>query len=211
MARPTKISDERILDAARRVFLERGISGTTAEVARVASVAEGSIFKRWKTKQELFFAALAPDDVDPPWLSYLSERVGCGDLQTHLAEVGQQAIDFFRRLMPLMMMSWSNPSANGIPAPLDRPNSKPVRVLKKLAGYFEAEMRLGRIARRDPEVVARIFVGGIQQFAFLELITRSHHELPLPDEMFVRGLVNLIWNGIHPTEKSAPPKERKRR
>ncbi len=216
MARPKAISDARILEAARRVFLERGISGTTAEVAREAGVAEGSIFKRWKTKQELFFTALAPDDVDPEWVRRLHERVGKGDVQLHLAEIGAQGIEFFRAIMPLVMMCWSNPSEKGIPAPLDRPNPKPVQILKKVAGYFEAEMRAGRIARHDPEVVARLFVGGLQQFAFLELITRAHDELPLPQEMFLRGLVNLIWNGIHPNDqpdkpdKTAPPKERKR-
>ena len=206
MARPTTISDDAILEVARRLFLERGISATTAEVAREAGVAEGSIFKRWKTKQELFFAALAPNDEDPDWVRTLASRVGHGDLQETLTEVGMQAIDFFRNIMPLVMMCWSNPSASGVPAPFDRPNPKPVQIIKKLAGYFEAEMRLGRLARRDAEVVARAYVGGIQQFAFLELVTRNRDELPLPAEMFIRGLVNLIWNGVKP-DHEAPLKE----
>ena len=67
-------------------------------------------------------------------------------------------------------------------------------------------MRLGRLARRDAEVVARAYVGGIQQFAFLELVTRNRDELPLPAEMFIRGLVNLIWNGVKP-DHEAPLKE----
>src|SRR4029079_14367326 len=172
-------------------------------------VAEGSIFKRWKTKQELFFTALAPDDEDPEWIRGLEDRVGKGDLRELLTEIGHQGIEFFRTIMPLVMMCWSNPSPSGIPAPLDRPNPKPVQILKTLAGYFEAEMRLCRIARRDPEVVARIFVGGIQQFAFLELITQSRHELPRPEPIFIRGVVNLIWNGIRPGKDPARPKERK--
>ena|SRR5688572_6765991 len=208
MARPTVISDEKILEAARRVFLERGISATTAEVAREAGVAEGSLFKRWKTKQELFFAALAPDDEDPEWVRTLASRVGRGDLAQTLTEVGLQGIEFFRQLMPLIMMCWSNPSPSGLPAPLEGPNPKPVRIIKKIAGFFEAEMRAGRIARRDPEVVARAFVGGIQNFCFLELITRSRNELPLPAEMFIRGFVNLLWNGLQPDV--AAPKERAR-
>lgn len=205
MARPTTISDAQILDAARRLFLERGISATTAEVAREAGVAEGSIFKRWKTKQELFVAALAPDDEDPVWVQALASRVGVGDLQETLAEVGMQGIGFFRQIMPLVMMCWSNPGPTGIPAPLSGPNPKPVKIIKKIAGFFEAEMQKGRMAKRDAEVVARAFVGGIQQFAFLELINRGRDELPLPAEMFIRGLVNLIWNGVRPD--AAVPKE----
>ena len=52
MARPTVIRDEQILDAARIVFLERGVLATTAEVAQRAQVSEGSLFKRFKTKAE---------------------------------------------------------------------------------------------------------------------------------------------------------------
>ncbi|MBK6513564.1 MAG: TetR family transcriptional regulator [Polyangiaceae bacterium] len=40
MARPTVIRNEAILEAARDVFLERGILGTSAEVAQRAGVSE---------------------------------------------------------------------------------------------------------------------------------------------------------------------------
>ena len=213
MARPTTLSDAHILDAARAVFLERGIAATTAEVARRAGVAEGSIFKRWPTKQELFYAALTPDTEEPAWLKTLALRAGRGDMAETLTDVAMEAIDFFRTLLPLFMMCWSNPSATGVPTPLDMPNSKPVRILKKLAGYFQAEMNAGRMARRDAEVVARTFIGAIQNFAFLELVDRHHEELPLPAQMFVRSLVHLLWNGVapEPTVDKHPAKKKPRK
>ncbi|MEO6953954.1 MAG: helix-turn-helix domain-containing protein [Polyangia bacterium] len=209
MGRPTTISDPQILDAARAVFLERGIAATTAEVARKAGVAEGSIFKRWPTKQALFYAALTPDTEEPAWLQTLALRAGRGDMVATLTDVAMEAIGFFRTLLPLFMMCWSNPSSTGLATPLDIPNSKPVRILKKLAGYFEAEMSAGRMARRDAEVVARTFIGAIQNFAFLELLDRNHEELPLPAEMFVRSLVHLLWHGVAPevTSKKSPIKK----
>jgi hypothetical protein len=100
------------------------------------------------------------------------------------------------------MMCWSNPSPTGVPTPFDSPNPKPIRVLRKIAGYFEAEMRAGRIAKRDAEVLARTFLGSLSHFAFLELIGRNRDELPMPAEMFVRGLVHLLWHG---TDPAAPP------
>ncbi len=198
MARPTTITDDQILDAARQVFLERGITATTAEVAKRAGVAEGSIFKRWKTKQALFYAALSPNDEDPGFINNLVARVGRGDLQETLTEVGMQAIDFFRQIMPLIMMCWSNPVPGELPPPFQTTNPKPLRVLKAIAGFFEAEMKEGRLARRDAEVMARTYLGGIQQFALLELVSRTRNELPMPAEMFIRGLVNLMWNGVRP-------------
>ena len=63
MARPTVIRNEAILQAARDVFLERGILATSAEVAQRAGVSEGSLFKRFKTKADLFRAAMGLDEI----------------------------------------------------------------------------------------------------------------------------------------------------
>src|SRR5215470_10839817 len=73
MVRPARITDSQILVAARDVFLEKGISATTAEVARRAGIAEGSIFKRFPTKEHLFCAAMTPGG-DPPWLKLILSR-----------------------------------------------------------------------------------------------------------------------------------------
>jgi AcrR family transcriptional regulator len=201
MARPPHITDEQILTAARAVFLEKGIQATTAQVARRAGVAEGSIFKRFKTKSELFAAAMHVEE--PDWFPFLEKRVGKGDPKQNLVELGIGIIEFFRRLMPLVMMSWSNPSPSGIPALLSVPNPPPIRALKRLAAFFEAEMRMKRMRRHDPEIVARAFLGGMQNYVFLELIMKAQDELPLPQEMHVRGIVNLLWNGLQPTGKKA--------
>ena len=56
--RPPTIDSEKLLAAAREVFLERGIRATTLEVAQRARVSEGSLFHRFKTKEALFRAAL---------------------------------------------------------------------------------------------------------------------------------------------------------
>jgi AcrR family transcriptional regulator len=201
MARPITISEHQILDAARAVFLERGFSATTAEVARRAAVAEGSIFKRFRTKQELFFAAMQPTLKDPEWLRKLGERAGRGEVQDNLVEVGLEIIGFFRQLLPLMMMMWSNPSASGLPTPLTQPNPPPLRALKKLAAFFEIEMRKRRVRRHDPEILARMFLGSLQNYAFFEVLLRAHDELPLPAEIYVRGLVAALWNGIAPAAR----------
>ncbi len=198
MARPVSIKDETIISAAREVFLERGISATTAEVAERAGVSEGSVFKRFKSKEDLFRAAMADHLHEPAWVRALATRVGRGDVRESLFSVGMEMLAFFRDLMPLMMMSWSNPAPNGLPHAMNGPNPPPVRAMKQLIGFFEAEMRAGRLRRQDPEIVARAFAGAINNFVFFELITRESGELPLGAETFVRGLVSLLWAGLDP-------------
>ena len=199
MARPAHITDEQILEAAREIFLERGIRATTAEVARRAGVAEGSIFKRFKTKHELFSSAMRLDDFG--WVKGLPARVGQGEIKEQLVELGVEILEFFRKLLPLMMMAWSNPGPDGLPPILSAPNPPPLRALKQLAAYFEAEMRLKRLKRHDPEIVARTFVGALQNYVFFELLLKAQDELPLPPEMHVRGLVSLLSTGLLPTGK----------
>src|SRR5262245_41182946 len=153
MVRPAVITESQILEAARNVFLERGITATTAEVAKRAGIAEGSIFKRFRTKVDLFRAAMQPTMDDPEWLRSLGSQTGSGDLQQTLVTVGHQAIEFFRQIMPLHMMNWSNPACARQIGDADTPvNSPALRALKRVTAFFEAEMRAGRMRRHDPEI-----------------------------------------------------------
>jgi AcrR family transcriptional regulator len=198
MPRPRTIDDARLLAAAREVFLEKGISGTTAEVARRAGVAEGSLFHRFGSKADLFRAAILPAGTEPAWIAALAGRVGAGTIDEQLDQIAHEMIAFFRQILPLIMMSWSNPSPAGLPAYLTQPNAPPLLVIKRLIGYFEAEMRLGRLRRHDPEILARAFLGGVQNYVFFEVILRAQEVLPLPEATFVRGLVRLLLTGAAP-------------
>lgn len=205
MARPVIIKDETIVDAAREVFLERGIQATTAEVAERAGVSEGSVFKRFKSKAELFRAAMWDRITQPDWAKDLSGRVGKGDLRENLFQIGTQMIGFFRTIIPLLMMSWSNPAPNGLPPPLSGSNPPPLRALKHLTGFFEAEIRAGRVRRQDPEIIARVFLGSVNTYVFLDLLQRQNDELPLAQETYLRGLIQLLWAGLEP-RPSTPPR-----
>jgi AcrR family transcriptional regulator len=196
MARPVTIKDETIVAAAREVFLERGIRATTAEVAQRAGVSEGSVFKRFKTKTKLFRVAMGESVVSHPFLDDLPARVGRGDIEESLFELGMEIVGFFRELIPRMMMAWSNPGPNGLPAAISGPNPPPVVAVKQLAGFFEAEMRAGRVRRHDPEMLARTFIGALHHFAFFELLHQTDGELPMPAETYVRGLVSLLVGGM---------------
>jgi AcrR family transcriptional regulator len=200
MARPTTIRDETILEAAREVFLARGIQATTAEVAERAGVSEGSIFNRFKSKEELFHAAMQSELGKPEWVKGLDRRVGAGEIREQLYDLGLEIIAFFRTVMPRNMMAWSNaPCVSGLPRHLAGPNPPPLRAVKAMVGFFEAEMRAGRMRRHDPEVLARTFMGALHGFVFYELLYKASDELPLAAEVFVRGLVHLIWTGAAPS------------
>lgn len=52
---------KRILEAAVEIFSEKGYSATsTSEIAKKAGVAEGTIFRHYKTKKDLLLSIIAP-------------------------------------------------------------------------------------------------------------------------------------------------------
>jgi AcrR family transcriptional regulator len=198
MPRPKSIRDEDIIQAAREVFVKRGFHATSAEVARRAGVSEGTLFNRFKTKFDLFRAAMSSELEEPEWISRLADRVGQGDVKRSLVQAGIEGIEFYRRLLPFIFLALSNQSAVGLPVELTKPNPPPVRILKRLARVFDAEMRLKRLRRHDAEVVARSFIGSLMQYVFFEMLMSVQNETMPPAETQVRAFVNLLWNGLAP-------------
>lgn len=196
MARPTTIDNDTILEAARAVFLERGFSATTAEVASRAGVSEGTVFKRFRTKEQLFRTAMEKGAMDTALESTLADKVGQGEMKEQFAVVLTGAIEHLRIVVPFVMLSWSNPGCVG--DRMAEPNPPSIRALRLLTSYFEAEMRLGRIRRQDPEIVARSLMAAAWHFAQFECIFKAQELLPLPSESFVRGYVELLWPGLAP-------------
>src|SRR4051812_49628526 len=102
--RPPVISDEKILDTARDVFLEHGIRATTAEVAVRARISEGTIFHRFKSKDALFRAAMRFDpEQGPQLIEGLLPRVGADELRGSLIVLGLRLLELGRVILPVMM------------------------------------------------------------------------------------------------------------
>lgn len=149
--------------------MELGIRATTAEVASRAGIAEGTIFHRFKSKGELFRAAMNFDpDSAPELAEALRARAGVGDLRETLVEFTQQFLELGRVALPVMMMSWSNPESH-----LHHERSEKIarfeRLLRALTAFFADEMQAGRLRRADPEVMSRMLLGSLHHFCMSEL------------------------------------------
>jgi AcrR family transcriptional regulator len=168
--RPPVISTERLLEVAREVFLEHGIRATTLEVATRAGVAEGTIFHRFKSKEELFRAAMQFDpERGLAFVESLPERAGKGDLRTNLIEFAEEFMRLVRVALPVMMMSWSNPESELCGPRSAEKGERNRRVVRAISAFFEAEMAAGRLPRKNPEVLARMLLGSVHHYCMSEL------------------------------------------
>lgn len=165
------ISRERLLEIAREVFLELGIRATTAEVARRAGVAEGTLFLRFKTKADLFREAMQFDpDQALAKVEQLPELAGSPDLRATLVDFAEQFLRVGRVALPVMMMTWSNPEQAGCLERAPERATRYRRVVAALHRFFELELELGRLRMGEPEVLARMLVGSLHHFVMGEAI-----------------------------------------
>ncbi|MEH1911869.1 MAG: helix-turn-helix domain-containing protein [Nostoc sp.] len=210
MARIPRITNQRILEAARQVFLQQGFGASTLEIAQQAGISEASIFKRFSTKEELFFAAMGIPE-KPLWVNELESLCGKGDLKENLINICVQIMEFYREVLPQIMMLRSR--GNAMPE-LGGKEPRPMLDVKILTAFLEREINQDRLRPCDPQTVAHILVGSVMNYVFLEQMS-SQVSMPTAElaigtylnfgdpatevSVFILSLVDIIWQGIAPS------------
>ena|SRR5471030_681239 len=200
MGRPRLVADVAILAAAREVFLSRGAAATTQDVAAKAGLSQAAIFKRFSTKQELFLAAMASGNERQEFIERFRRQAAEAGMRRALVSLGDDLLPFFRQVLPLLLLSWSNRGEFGFPKAMASGSYPPNRAAQEIVSFIEAEMRARRLRKHDPWLVTRAFVGGLQNYVLLELFSKGA-EMMVPahsPQEYVRGLVEVLWKGIAP-------------
>ena len=207
VGRPRRISDACILEAARAVFLARGIRATTAEVARRADVAEGTLFRRFDSKDALFRAAMRFDPEDfPRLLESLRAPSSTEEMRQVLVEAATHLLEHARVALPVMMMSWSNSSGAFALARLSERADPIRRARRALISFFRAQIAAGRLAERSPEVLARVFLGSVHHYCFSEIVGIDSTRSRMSVANFARALVDLLM--CAPCQAGPSPRKR---
>jgi AcrR family transcriptional regulator len=189
MPRPVSVQDQVILEAARRVFLQRGYRATTAQVAREAGVSEGSLFKHFKSKCNLFLAAMEETPGEASWEETLLASVGRGDLRASLETAGTHLLQQLQQILPRLMMV----SSSGVLIPNNHAGSgevaPPMRRMRVLTRYFKGEIKAGRLAMAAPQIQAHVFLGALAHYAWCETLFGYRSASPAA---YVRTLVDTL-------------------
>ena len=206
MSRPIFIQRDAILEAARTVFLEHGFQASTAQVARAAGISEGSLFKHFKTKNDLFLAAMEMEISGATWQDLLNQSVGTGDLHKTLEAAGLQILNHFQILLPrIMMVRSSGIVLTGPHQCRTAPIPHPIEKLRALAAYFRAEVKLGRLTMANPVVQAQVFFGALTHYVFQQTVFGFR---AAPPKVYVRTVVDMILRAAAPDRKGGLPPRR---
>ncbi|CAG9620046.1 TetR/AcrR family transcriptional regulator [Sutcliffiella rhizosphaerae] len=100
---------QRILDAAIEMFAEKGYASTsTSEIAKKAEVAEGTIFRHYKTKKDLLLSIVSPTIatfIAPHFTKAFSKEVLQGDYASYeefLRTFAYNRYEFLKQNLPII-------------------------------------------------------------------------------------------------------------
>jgi AcrR family transcriptional regulator len=145
----------RLITATTEVVREVGYArATTRAIADAAGVAEGTIYRHFAHKHELFFAAIF--DRNAPiveWVAGLPERAGTRTVAENLTECLERLASLRDDILPLELSLRADPElAREHQAALAAlPDKPPPGPPQDIAAYLAAEQRLGRV-RADLDV-----------------------------------------------------------
>jgi AcrR family transcriptional regulator len=191
MGRNKQVTDEVVLDAAKAVFVEQGYGASTREIARRAGISEATLYQRYKTKLDLFFAAMIP-----PQIELAAEHAKERDLDI-FDELGSLAIaimHYFREAMPVLLQLVTHPSFN-LAELHDRESRLPLRRLSEaVSACLERHRTSGSI--NDAKLVPVATLTLLSTLHSLALFERMGiHGGSFPDAA-VRNIVGLIVAGL---------------
>ncbi|MDJ0798541.1 MAG: TetR/AcrR family transcriptional regulator [Calothrix sp. MO_167.B12] len=185
---------DRILQAARRLFAAQGFDGTTTrDLAKAASVAEGTLFRHFPNKKAILIEVATAG-----WVDILT------DLLTELSEMAnyKAVAQVMRRRMWNMkenaeMMRVCFMEAQFHPDLRERIQSEVISKMTDVAeAFFQTAMDRGIYRQMDAKLVAKVFLGMFAIAGF------SHNTLIEPDasaqemQQMAEGLAEIFLNGV---------------
>jgi AcrR family transcriptional regulator len=196
-ARITADRKRQILEAALAVFSEKGFAlATTAEIARTASIAEGTIYNYFSSKRELFIAVIRELIVTVPLLD-LIEKIPRADIEVTFRQILQDRFNLIDsspavRIPSLMGEIIRDPELKALWV---EQFLKPF--FARVEGVYRTMIASGKFRRMEPTITTRIIGGLFMGFLMLKLMEGEASPLNrLPREQVADALVDFVGRAM---------------
>lgn len=166
-----------ILEAARKVFIEKGFSGaTTLEIAQKAEISEVTLFRYFPSKQEIFMQA-----VEPVLTQSLEEAILSANglsSKEKLITILKERIQFISKNRPLVKLVLMESQLNN--------DLISVNIVGKITTRIKQALNEMEMPERKKKMMLRLFMGAALSFLFMEEDEKEE------TEEFAEQVVNLI-------------------
>lgn len=191
----------RVVEAALEVFAEKGFAAaSTSEIAKRAGVAEGTIFRHYKTKKDLLIGVVAPffvRTIAPALMKDVFDVVEAEHptFEAFVRALYQNRIDFVRKHERRVRV-----------VAQELPFHPEVRALVEQVVVSEVMPRLIRVVTRfqergeivavDPTSVVRVVMSTLFSYLVLRFVLAPHREWD--DEAETELNVKVVVDGLRP-------------
>ncbi|WP_156290339.1 TetR/AcrR family transcriptional regulator [Oceanobacillus salinisoli] len=193
-----------ILDAAVELFAEKGFAATsTNEIAKKAEVAEGTIFKHFKSKKGLLLSVLSPMMVKliAPMIKNDMNKVLDRDFETFqdfIRGMIENRKEFIKKNLPLLrILVQEIPFHPELKERFIEHIGKEIfDKFRQIVDHYQAK---GQIIEADPNTIIRMVAGAI-----LSYILARHIAIPEAnwedESKEIDKIIELLSNGLMPRE-----------
>jgi AcrR family transcriptional regulator len=192
MGRPKEVTDEQIVVAARRCFLERGAGVSAGEIARELGVSHTTLFNRFGSKDALMVAALGPSD-NVPWIAALEAGPDDRPIRDQLVEHGKVISAYFQEVhagLAVLQAAGVKPGRRG------RKGESPASQARRgLTGWLRRAQAQGRLAKCDVDALAGTILGALHGWVLTARLC-GESTTAAAGERHVERFIALLWTGI---------------
>jgi len=191
---------EEILSAAEKVFAAKGFFPTTmSDIARRAEFGTGTLYKYFKSKEELYFTLIDEkvEEINRLVKTELSQRNSAVERIKKVLRLQFEFIernrDFFRiYASERTRFEWTVKDELGKDL-----HEKMVAYIHLLAGVMRQGIEKGELKPLDPMDLAHALVGIVNSFVFEWIISRESYPLSLKLET----VLEIFLGGVHQMER----------
>jgi AcrR family transcriptional regulator len=191
----TKERHQQILDAAYKVFVCEGFArATTAEIARAAGIAEGTIYNYFDSKRELFTELLKSNILSEPLVEIISQPLQFD--KEGLSSIIENRLGMFfdNAELLLLLLSEIQRDVELHRQFVDAVTAPGINLLK---AFLESMMKQGVVRPLNTELVARILPAIMIGLTMLRVVEGKGGPLDsIPRKEMVTELVNFNTRAI---------------
>jgi len=150
--------EQQILEAARKVFIEKGFKGaTTIEIAQEAEISEVTLFRYFSSKQELFMKSVEP--ILTKTLHQVIQTTNGQESRERIRQILQDRITFISKNHQLIkMILMEDQIDDELPS---------IQIVNRIQGLLKQAIQEMKISKEKENIILRMVMGMTLTFLFM--------------------------------------------